>query len=120
VPKLVEAHAPLLPQRQYERHWVILADPVRSYMWGIKKTSINGVDEPRERLKLMFQAPPKPGKYCWSLLIVSDSYLGVDQKVDVNFVVHPEPEIPYVEEVWSDDEVSIESESDSDDDFEDK
>lgn len=31
----------------------------------------------------MFQAPPKPGKYCWSLLIVSDSYLGVDQKVSV-------------------------------------
>ena len=73
-------------------------------MWGIKKTSINGVDEPRERcmmlfiwyshislliiiifsqVKLMFQAPPKPGKYCWSLLIVSDSYLGVDQKVSV-------------------------------------
>jgi hypothetical protein len=94
----------------------------------------------------MFQAPPRPGKYCWSLLIVSDSYIGFDHKVieqsiggtelrcfyyifltlhvfqvDINFVVHPEPEIPIVEEIWSDDEISLsDSEEDSDDDIDDK
>jgi hypothetical protein len=62
------------------------------------------------------QAPERPGKYSWSLFVISDAYLGCDIKADVNFVVHPAPELPpAVDEIFSDEEISL-SDDDADDD----
>lgn len=120
----VEAHSPKIPQHHVERHWVILADPARQLMWGVKKTGISPKGFENETLKLMFQAPQRPGKYCWAVYVISDSYLGCETKVDVNFVVHPAPEFaPVVDDVFSDEEISLsdsDDEGDADDDFEDK
>ena len=37
--------------------------------------------------ELQFEAPEEPGEYTWSVLLVSDSYVGHDQRVEVRIVV---------------------------------
>ena len=36
---------------------------------------------------LVFDAPDEAGRYTYHLLLISDSYLGLDQQFEVSFVV---------------------------------
>jgi hypothetical protein len=117
----IEAHSPLLPNEHNVRHWMFVVDQ-RNYVQGvIKKTTINGVGGENEKVKLQFQAPGAPGKFTYSLMVVPDCYLGLDRRVEFSFVVHPAPELPpVVDEIFSDEEVSIsDDEADDDDDDDD-
>ena len=42
--------------------------------------------------KLAFQAPDEPGMTHWYLYILSDTYVGLDQEYDVDFLVTPAKE----------------------------
>ena len=37
--------------------------------------------------ELAFEAPDEPGEYVWSVMLVSDSYIGLDQTAEVRIVV---------------------------------
>lgn len=37
--------------------------------------------------ELGFAAPEEPGQYVWSVMLVSDSYIGLDQTAEVRIVV---------------------------------
>jgi translocation protein SEC63 len=118
---VVDSFAPLVPFDHPERHWVFLVDQ-RQFVQGlIKKTTINGAGRENEKLKLQFQAPPAPGKYNYTLFVVPDAYVGLEQRVEFQIQVHPAPELPpAVDEVFSDEEVSIsDDEADDDDDDDD-
>jgi len=111
------AHAPFLPDVVNERFWIVWGDPLRQLMWAVKKTNINPPGADNEVVKIVFQAPERPGKYSWALFVISDAYLGCDVKVDVNFVVHPAPELPpAVDEIFSDEEISLSDDEADDDD----
>ena len=45
------------------------------------------LDRGRTTCELQFAAPDEPGEYVWSVLCVSDSYIGLDQRVEVRIVV---------------------------------
>lgn len=119
----IEAHAPFLPQDHPLRHWLFVVDQ-RNFVQGIiKKTTINRVGGENEKVKLQFQAPNAPGKFTYTLMVVPDCYLGLDRRVEFSFVVHPAPELPpVVDEIFSDEEVSISDDEadDEDDDDDDK
>ena len=45
------------------------------------------LDRGRTTAELQFEAPEEAGEYVWSVLLVSDSYIGLDQRVEVRIVV---------------------------------
>jgi activating signal cointegrator complex subunit 3 len=51
---------------------------------------------------LSFDAPDLPGDYCYTLYLMSDSYLGLDQQYDLKFTVTPATEHEQPEEEQED------------------
>ncbi|ORY19390.1 Sec63 Brl domain-domain-containing protein [Clohesyomyces aquaticus] len=69
-----EVHAPFYPAEKTENWWLIVGDQKTNSLLAIKKITVG-----RElKTKLEFTVP-EPGEHELTLLLVSDSYLGVDQ-----------------------------------------
>lgn len=66
-----------------------------------------------EEVQLKFTAPPRPGIYIYQVCLRSDSYLGLDQSVDIKLDVKEAREIPTEHPQWQ--EFSSEEEEDDDD-----
>ena len=88
----VYAHCPLVPQAHSERHWFFLSDSRKCMASSVRKATINTDEHDMETVKLMFQAPPKPGKFAFELHVVSDAYHGCNKVLPFVLVVHPAPE----------------------------
>eukprot|EP01108_Squamamoeba_japonica_P010241 TRINITY_DN98_c0_g2_i1.p2 TRINITY_DN98_c0_g2~~TRINITY_DN98_c0_g2_i1.p2 ORF type:complete len:155 (+),score=92.49 TRINITY_DN98_c0_g2_i1:54-518(+) len=120
----VYAHCPHAPQVHGERHWVFAVDARGLVATSIKKTTVNTSAYEAAELKLMFQAPDRPGKFAYTLHVISDSYVGCSTLVPFEIQVHPAPEMPqgHIDDlIDSDDEVSLsDDDDDSDDDADDK
>jgi translocation protein SEC63 len=83
-------HAPLFPEPKFEEWWVLLVE-------GGPGTRIIAFERIRDterqvEVKLRFQVS-RPGKHNLVLHALCDSYKGLDQKVDLNFMVHTEDEV---------------------------
>ena len=50
----------------------------------------------RMQTELQFAAPDEPGEYVWKVMLISDSYIGLDQEVEIRIQVLPRP----VRECW--------------------
>lgn len=83
-------HAPLFPEPKFEEWWLILVDPTqatRIIAWERIRDTERVVEE-----KLRFPIS-RPGKQSLVLHALCDSYAGIDQKVELNFVVHQMDEV---------------------------
>jgi translocation protein SEC63 len=89
------AYAPFYPSRKTPVWWVGIANASVNRLITINKTT--SLEEPKT-VRLQFQAPPQSGTWTFQLVIKSDSYLGVDQYVDVPLTVLPDSHAPLIEE----------------------
>lgn len=94
-------HAPLFPEPKFEEWWFILVDPTQA-MQIMSWERIRDTQRVIE-MKLHFQIS-RPGKQSVVLHAFCDSYAGVDQKVDLNFIVRQFDEVKREIQVHPDDE----------------
>jgi len=83
-------HAPFFPKQVQEEWYIYLIEPsgsTRILGQTIKKSQERQIVD-----KICFQAG-RPGKFTYHLHAISDSYFGIDQKVDVTFTVKTEAQV---------------------------
>ena len=77
-----KAFAPRYPKPRPAGWWLVMGE--EEELLALKKVRIERGSTSAE---LQFEAPEEPGEYTWSVLLVSDSYVGHDQRVEVRIVV---------------------------------
>lgn len=137
-PKVPSVYAPLFPKIVHENWWIILADRQSpDSKKPSEEVNIHAIEKVATRdvsvtHLLKFMAPPTAGTYELELHVVSDCYLGLDQKIDIKLEVNPASElpeyVPHPEDVELDNEptlfeqmmaANIDEDSSDDDDDED-
>lgn len=125
--------APHFPKNKFESVWVLVAHPnMRNLQVAPQKLT----DQSRElTCKVKFRAPPKPGKYTYTVCVLSDSYVGVDTETKTTlevisedtlpeYVVHPEDKdlepLGLLYDVQTQHEFLQDSDSESEDEEEEK
>ena len=92
-------HAPLFPKTIREAWWLILTDKSGASRKPNAEVVIHAVEKVSDSTKktmheLRFMAPQRAGEYSMDLYVCSDCYMGLDEKVDITFTVHPASELP--------------------------
>jgi len=109
---LIEVHAPFYPEKKNELWWLIIGDERTNRVVGI--TRIASLKHGTEA-RIPFQAPPKPATYTYTLLLLSDSYVGFDQHILFKLQVAKELPIPKEEKFDDDDNNEPYSDEDEND-----
>ncbi|KAI8147505.1 Sec63 Brl domain-containing protein [Fennellomyces sp. T-0311] len=82
-------YAPKFPKPQYESWWLVMGDAETDELLALKRVSMrNGPNETltnRVTTHVSFETPVRLGKHRYTVFLVSDGYLGLDQQVDVEF-----------------------------------
>jgi hypothetical protein len=82
-------HAPMFPKPQYESWWLVLGDTEADELHALKRISMrNGPNETlveKINTHLTIDAPSHLGKHEYTLFVMSDGYLGIDQMVPIPF-----------------------------------
>ncbi|BFZ63546.1 Pre-mRNA-splicing helicase BRR2 [Saitoella coloradoensis] len=73
-------HAPFYPGKKMENWWIVIGDPATKQLLSIKRVTL----AKRLSVRLDFIVPT-PGKHSYRLLFFSDSYVGCDQELAVDF-----------------------------------
>mmetsp|Transcript_20035 Transcript_20035/g.18189 ORF Transcript_20035/g.18189 Transcript_20035/m.18189 type:complete len:635 (+) Transcript_20035:62-1966(+) len=95
-------HAPRFPKVFQEGWWLILSDiqaPEGKKLGVSAETIIHAIEKITDQTavithELKFMAPGSVGDYDLELHVVSDCYAGLDEKIDISFVVNPASELP--------------------------
>eukprot|EP00299_Pterocystis_sp_00344_P001270 c11102_g1_i1.p1 GENE.c11102_g1_i1~~c11102_g1_i1.p1 ORF type:complete len:818 (+),score=229.76 c11102_g1_i1:220-2454(+) len=96
------AHAPRFPKDKDEG-WFLLLGEINhrtgdADVVAMKRIAFNT----HTSTKLLFQAPERPGVHTWRLMLMSDSYVGLDQQLEIDFHVcaaaAPPPVVPNTEQ----------------------
>lgn len=102
--RLPPVYAPHFPKTVREGWWVILTD--KSSPEGARKqsaeTTIHAIEKITDQKRvvsheLRFMAPQRAGSYEMELHVYSDSYMGLDVTIPLNFTVRPADELPEYE-----------------------
>ncbi|KAL8243569.1 hypothetical protein R6Q59_009827 [Mikania micrantha] len=72
----LNVHAPFYPARKMENWWLVVSDDKGKNLLAIKRVTV----AKQLNVKLQYLVPTS-GKHDLSLLLISDSYLGVDQSI---------------------------------------
>ncbi|KAH8550562.1 Sec63 Brl domain-containing protein [Umbelopsis sp. PMI_123] len=82
-------HSPFFPKPQYESWWLVLGDTQTDELLALKRISMrNGPNETlveKVNTSLTIDAPPQLGKHEYTLFVMSDGYLGLDQIISIPF-----------------------------------
>ena len=76
------AHAPRFPTAKEEGWWLIVGDTKSNGLLCIKRITL----QHKAKVKLEFVAPDA-GEYAYTLYLISDSYLGCDQELELPLTV---------------------------------
>lgn len=81
--------SPRFPKPQYESWWLVLGDTDNNELLGLKRVSMrNGPNETlghRISSSISFDTPAHIGKHRYTLYLVSDGYLGLNQEIEISF-----------------------------------
>jgi len=119
-------HCPYFTDDKQEYWWVYICDRKTHSLVTPPYHLTNLIDQ--EEVELKFTAPGKPGYYSFTVVIRSDSYMGVDLMDDIKLDVKEAREAPVDHPQWefedeadeeNEEEVSQESEFATDDDYDD-
>jgi len=77
------AYAPTFPKAKVAGWWLAMGEDEE--LFALKRVHI---DRGVATAALHFAAPEEPGEYEYTVFLVSDSYIGLDQEVDVCVTVH--------------------------------
>lgn len=85
------AHAPFFPRDHHPSWYVFLAD-VRQGKIVVPPQPITSFDtDPKDfgvvTVKMQFQAPPSEGEYPFTMMCISDSYIGIDTQMQVTLEI---------------------------------
>ncbi|KAJ8329932.1 secretory subunit [Batrachochytrium dendrobatidis] len=94
-----EPHAPYFFAVKKPTWWVIHANSKDNRVICFGK--VVGLDDDKT-VRLQFQAPPQAGTWTFQVIVKSDTYVGIDQKIDIKLIVLPESAAP----IESDDNIS--------------
>ncbi|XP_053736131.1 activating signal cointegrator 1 complex subunit 3 isoform X2 [Synchiropus splendidus] len=81
-----KAQAPRFPKVKDEGWFLILGEVDRRELLAVKRV---GFVRNHTILPVSFYTPQRPGKYIYTLYLMSDSYLGLDQQYDLHLNVTP-------------------------------
>eukprot|EP00118_Oscarella_pearsei_P012972 m.99162 g.99162 ORF g.99162 m.99162 type:complete len:116 (+) comp37045_c0_seq1:6427-6774(+) len=82
-----KAHAPCFPKAKDEGWWLVLGDVESGELVALKRV---GFVRKTTRINLAFYTPETAGRKIYTLYVMSDSYLGLDQQHDINVEMKPE------------------------------
>jgi len=96
--KAALVHAPLFPKAVIESWWLILTDS-DAQKNATTEPTIHAVERLTDQSRdishdIRFMAPPKAGDYVMDLNILSENYIGLDEKLEIKFTVLPADELP--------------------------
>jgi activating signal cointegrator complex subunit 3 len=77
-----KAFAPHFPKPKMAGWWLVMGE--EDELLALKRVRL---DRGRTTAELSFEAPEEPGEHVWSVLLVSDSYIGLDVRSEVRIVV---------------------------------
>lgn len=75
-------HAPRFPKAKDEGWWLVLGEVDSKELLAVKRL---GFIRGRTRTSLAFSSPDEPCRQIYSLYLISDCYLGLDQQVEMCF-----------------------------------
>ena len=81
-----KAFAPRFPKPKTAGWWLVMGE--EDELIALKRVRI---DRGSNTAELTFDAPDEPGEYVWSILLVSDTYIGLDQEAQVRIQVREGP-----------------------------
>lgn len=92
-------HAPRFPATMREGWWVVLTDRPNKDARRANDVNIHAFEKVTDQNRsftheLRFMAPPRAGTYEMHLQVFSDSYMGLDQEMDIEFKVLPAAQLP--------------------------
>jgi translocation protein SEC63 len=90
--RLAPVHSPYFPVDKRPGWWVVLMTRNMSHMVATPVRVNDLID--RKSVSFQFAAPPRPGKYPFTLLVRSDCMVGVDIQRDVDLSVVPSAQPP--------------------------
>ncbi|KAI7860666.1 Sec63 Brl domain-containing protein [Circinella umbellata] len=77
------------PKPQYESWWLVMGDADTDDLLALKRISMrNGPNETltnKATTHITFDTPVRLGKHRYTLYLISDGYLGLDQQIDIDF-----------------------------------
>ena len=76
------AYAPRFPKPKMAGWWLVMGE--EEELFALKRIHL---DRGKLTTELKFEAPEEPGEYVHSLWLISDSYIGLDQQVQLNVTV---------------------------------
>jgi hypothetical protein len=81
-------YAPKFPKPQYESWWLILGNSSSDIIIDFKRVNMRNEQFANKHItKLKLIAPEKEGKYQYTIFLISDGYLGIDQQYNIEFNV---------------------------------
>jgi len=99
ITKVPSVHAPRFPKVKEEGWWLIVGDAKANSLLCIKRITL----QLKAKVKLEFVAP-EAGEYAYTLYLMSDSYLGCDQELELPLKVAEAEDDDDEEEEEEDDE----------------
>lgn len=79
-----KAHAPYFPKAKSEGWWMVLGDTDSGELLALKRI---GNVRSSTRTSLSFYTPETEGRKIYTLYLLSDCYLGLDQQYDLYFEI---------------------------------
>lgn len=83
--------APFYPHDKFEAWWIVIGDVNSRSLFAIKRVAFPSVFSTDEISNLLinvqFSAPESPGSYSLKVYLVSDSWIGCDQEIDLSLIV---------------------------------
>jgi translocation protein SEC63 len=106
--KAPPVHAPFFPSKAKEEYWVILrADDTRFSPWEMIMTKVT--DQSKSvTTEMKFPAPPKAGKYKFTVYVISTCYLGIDHEHKFDLQVESAAELPEITDAYAKDDLEAE------------
>ncbi|KAG0228389.1 secretory subunit [Actinomortierella wolfii] len=99
--KAPAVHSPKFPGDKKPYWWVVLGDPKNNRI-VVQPTKIADITSESRKVRIQFQAPPRPGSYSFNMYIKSDSVLGSDIVRELTLHVHDASDLPEEEEIEDD------------------
>ncbi|KAI6657806.1 U5 small nuclear ribonucleoprotein [Oopsacas minuta] len=75
--------APFFPKKREEGWWLVVGDIAKNIIKVIKRVNLTM----KSKIRLEFDSPSTPGKYPFTLYLMSDSYLGTDQEYEFTLII---------------------------------
>ncbi|CAJ0834499.1 14079_t:CDS:10, partial [Entrophospora sp. SA101] len=84
-----KVYAPHFPKQQYESWYLLIGEPSTDKIVSMKRINNmrNDVSGDRHKVQMKLTAPEKEGKYIYTIFLISDGYMGIDQQYNVEITV---------------------------------